>query len=302
MNAAYLLIVVACGVLRTDGPARKPEKACQASLPGIVEPIRTADLSVMHDGVVASVVVEEGEKVEKGQLLLHLRDEVVASLVKAKEVATNLEAESAIAKAELRLARNEYDRASKIRKLSAASQVEVERAKTKAIVAEANVAQIKRDIQQKKCELQLEQARLQAHRLTAPFQGTIVRVNCEMGQAAKHGEPVMRLVDLRALRVSLHLPWAWRQHVQRGMMVNLTSTDFKADRIQAKVLTTDQILDPASKTFRCVLRIENSDLSLPSGFSVGLSKQNLLTASQLSRKNKLKQDGGRDAEITRKPE
>lgn len=188
---------------------------------GKVVPVRSAAVSFTTSGVVAKVLVKEGEWVEAGQVLARLestRQTVMVAQAEAQlERATaRLQELQAGARAEeLAAAQAALDRAK-----AHLSRVKVAGPPVDIAIAEADVksAQAQYDllkagarpetIAAAKAELAaakaaLEQARLELAEteLTAPFAGEVAALRLNPGEYVSAGSPVLRIVDTSAWQI-----------------------------------------------------------------------------------------------------
>ncbi|HRF49003.1 MAG TPA: efflux RND transporter periplasmic adaptor subunit [Anaerolineales bacterium] len=154
----------------TPTPTRIAEDAAAViSAEGRVVPVRDAQLAFQTGGVVSDVLVEEGDVVEAGDLLVTLDtaerqaavDQALAALDAARAQRDLLPDEAEDAQEDL---------------------------------ADAQIAQAE-------AALALARATLAQAELTAPFAGTITAVALELGEVAAPGVPVVVVADLTSWRV-----------------------------------------------------------------------------------------------------
>src|SRR5690606_39161367 len=140
-----------------------------------------AALSTAESGRVRRVHVVEGAAVKRGQLLLELDDGLVrAELVEARaskeEVAV-----------QLKQATREAERYRNLQREAVVSAVEADRE-----VDEAN--RLVAVGQEAEATIKTRSERVQRHRITAPFDGTVARRLVDPGDHLAAGEPALQLV------------------------------------------------------------------------------------------------------------
>ena len=268
LQPTKMVTLVALLCCETVAVCAAPDEQMTVSLPGVVQPLRSVDVSLVQEGIIAAVEVKEGMTVHKGQILAKLDDSVAMSLVQLREVAADQDAEQVIADVELLQARRNLERTQRIGNQHAASKVDVERAQAAVKLATARAARAMQTAAQRRIELNLERKRLEQYHLKAPFDGQILRVHIQPGQTAQPGEPMIKVADLSRLRVVLHIAWGWRDHIKVGQRVRLNAIAPVASSVVAEVVSTEPVLDTATGTYRCVFEIDNSKLELPAGFAV----------------------------------
>jgi HlyD family secretion protein len=210
-----------------------------------VVPVRSAALSFALDGTVADLLVNEGDRVEAGQVLARLDDRQQAGAV------TQAEAEVRQAQAQLDElkagARPEQIQAAQAALDGAMAQEELAKAGSGENSREAAIANA--GVQRATAELALlqagarpetiagaeadvalasaalEQARLaQAQtELRAPFAGTIASLDFTLGQNVAAGAPLVQLADLTAWRIETgNLSELQVVHIRDGAAATIT--------------------------------------------------------------------------------
>jgi HlyD family secretion protein len=202
------------------------------SAEGVLVPIRDAALAFRLTGRVAEVLVAEGDRVEAGQPLLRLESAELRAAVAQAEAGVD-QALAAIAQtaAAADAAAAGLERAIAVDAEAAAalslveeaqpddpttvSELQLEQAEARLAQASAGVNQAEALVAQAQAALDLARAGLEAARaaqaaaeaqlaqatLTAPFAGTVARVNLEMGELATPAVPAIILADLSRWQV-----------------------------------------------------------------------------------------------------
>jgi len=130
---------------------------------------------------VAAVNVEVGDHVRKGQELVQLSEDLLASDVASKRA--NLEQ----AQASLENAESAYRRATSLSGSGALSQSDLDKLRSEELAAKARV-------EVSKAELQASDLRLRHTRVTAPDDGVISARNINVNQVAQVGTEMLRLL------------------------------------------------------------------------------------------------------------
>lgn len=173
-------------VSRTEIPTR-------VELQGSVEAERTAAIAARVMATVTAVHVRAGERVERGQLLLSI-DPATAEGQLAQARGALAQAQAAVALAERNAARFEA-----LAEDDAASDLEVEMARTQFEQARGAVAQAEGAVQ--------AAASIAADsRVMAPFAGRVARRLVEVGDLAAPGRPLMIVESESGRRLALSIP------------------------------------------------------------------------------------------------
>jgi RND family efflux transporter MFP subunit len=260
-----VLALAACAIAQsTDGPWRPSD------LQGVVNPSKQVTLTAPLDGVLSDLLVEEGQDVAADEPIARMDD----GLQKAAVELATLRAEGAaeIRKAKLALEEAEIlvERYTEAFNQDAASEWEVRRTKLQRDQAQAQLDALGEEQAMAKSNLNLELERLKRFTINAPFAGRVVRKAVEPGATLARSDAVAILVALDPLEAQLHLPAELYGKLSVGDSLRLAASTPIDRELTAKVKTIDAIIDPASRTFRCVLTIENPGSKMPAGFTAVL--------------------------------
>ncbi|MFK7820927.1 MAG: efflux RND transporter periplasmic adaptor subunit [Planctomycetaceae bacterium] len=236
-------------------------------LPGISEPAQRVELLAPIDGILAEISVREGQFVRAGQVLARFDDAMAQANVRVAEAAAG-PAEVNLAHVDLRLAEAELGRLLSVPDRRALAEVELDRAKAAVDRAKADVERARQANRQAKHTLEVEQQRLQQLYLKAPFDGVVVRISTQQGSSLVRTLPIITIANLSKLRVELFAELRHFNTLTPGDQYILNASAPIDEPIPARLLSREPVIDPATKTFRCVFEIENSSGRLPAGFTV----------------------------------
>lgn len=208
---------------------------------GLVRPNRQVTLNPSLVAKVQEIFADESQAVKAGTLLVQL-DAAVQEAVVAH-------AEAAWQQAKLVLESTRH-----MHTAAAATNFEARRAELEAEQAAAT--------------LRLERERLALYALKAPFDGTVLRILAREGSTVGEDKEVIAFAELDPLIAEFQLPASMWREIAVGAPYRLYAGAPVESEITAYCQTRDPAIDPASGTFRCVLRIENPAAKLPSGFPI----------------------------------
>jgi len=240
------------------------------TLYGLTRPGREVVLSAPFEGVLMDLYVDEGQTVAKGELLGTMDDRVAKAAVASAGAKAQADADVAYARLELSLAELLLKRTKESHASKAASPHELDEARIRRDQAAASLKSAEQAKRIAERNLTLEQTRLENHRIRAPFAGRVTRVYTDSGATIATSDDVLKLVSLRTLHAELFLPVELYGVLQAGESCSLTASEPVSGAIEATLLTAEPIIDPATRTFRCVFEIHNPDENLPAGFTVQL--------------------------------
>lgn len=244
------------------GPAAA--NAATQPLGCLIEPFQVAEVGSPVIGVIASLHVERGDVVRRGQPLAELRADVERASVSvaASRAAGNAEVEAAAANA--LLARQKLTRSEDLVARQFLSPQALDQARAEARVADERLAQTREARRTAEREHALAQAQLGLRTIRAPSDGVIADRYLAVGERVEE-KPMFRVAVVDPLRVEVVLPAALFGSLAPGAMVSVTPELPGAAPRDARVSVVDKLVDGASNTFRVRLTLPNPGGKLPAG-------------------------------------
>ncbi|MBN2295030.1 MAG: efflux RND transporter periplasmic adaptor subunit [Pirellulales bacterium] len=237
---------------------------------GIARPSQRATISAPMQGVLVQVPVKGGDHVKKGQILAVMDNRIAKAAVNTARVAADRTAEIDRARHALALARSFLARHVALKDAQAGAEFELEQARSQRDQAEAILASALEARQQARRNLELEEVRLESHNIRAPFDGQIVCVEATVGTMLTPKDDLLTIVCLDSLEAKLYLPLEEFGRLKKGNYYSLWAFEPVNHPVRARLTFASPMIDPASKTFRCVFTIDNKKRQLPAGFGVCL--------------------------------
>ncbi|WP_161958648.1 efflux RND transporter periplasmic adaptor subunit [Ferruginivarius sediminum] len=197
-------------------------------------------------GRIVDIRFEEGEPVEKGQLLFKLDDSVY-------------QAELADAEARLELARRNMQRARELFKKGAGTA--------------RNLDQAESEFQTATAAVELAKARLTKTTIEAPFAGIAGLRKVSMGDYVTAGQDMVNIEDIDPLKVDFSIPERYLGALKIEQTVRVTADAFPGDTFQGKVYATDPQIDTGGRSIRVRALIPNDDRMLRPGLFVRVRLQ-----------------------------
>ncbi|MFO7808776.1 efflux RND transporter periplasmic adaptor subunit [Guyparkeria sp.] len=206
------------------------------SLDGTVSSLHTAELSVEIAGMVDAVQVETGDRVTAGMPLFELDDDLERLSV------TSLEAERREAVAAREEAARRLEEARSVGAGRNIPETEVQARTSALLQSEARVARLT-------ANLKSGRARLDRHRLVAPFDGVVTERNAERGEWVAPGEGLVQLVDRDALRLDYPVPQRYYPLLGENAVLDYRVDGSSMDWRSAQIATVVPVTDSTSRTF-----------------------------------------------------
>lgn len=224
-------------------------------LTGTVTAIRSARLSVATSGLVATLQVDAGSRVEAGQLLLEL-DPELAQLQLDSATAQVEQANTALQDARRRLAE--------------ARTLIPQRSIAESVVRdiEAEVAGDEAALHQAQAEAGYRRGILQRHQLRAPFDGVVSEKLTELGEWIDPGQPVLGLVALEDVRLDFPVSEDYLADIRPDTPLTFSLSANPDQVFEGSVDTVVPITDPGARTFLLRVLAQNPNQRLLPGMSV----------------------------------
>lgn len=236
-------------------------------------------------GKVAQIAVKPGDRIDKGQLLIELKDTEGKSLVKLYEVRAASDLAARSAEATLRLAQVEYKANHELFENGAASPIEVERSEIRVEQAEL---ELKMTLQQgEEAILQLNQARSRHEQyiLRAPTDGIVDFIAVEEGELVETLSPILRLVVIDPLWIDAAVPTDQTLDLKIGDTVQVRiDLPGHSEPVVGKIIHMAEVADAASNTRLVRVEVPNPKL-LPAGAQATLDFDTRTASASATRLN-----------------
>ncbi|MBR6952790.1 MAG: efflux RND transporter periplasmic adaptor subunit, partial [Campylobacter sp.] len=184
------------------------------------------DVGAQVSGQIKKLYVGVGDVVKKGDMIAEI-DSVKQENEISRQKAQLLIHEANLAATEIsaKNAKVKYNRELNLYNKKATSLEAVENAKNTAALQEANLKQIKAQIEQTKLALNTAETDLGYTKITAPIDGTIVSVPVEEGKTinANQSTPtIVKIADLTKMEIKMEVAEGDISKIKKGMKVEYT--------------------------------------------------------------------------------
>ncbi len=285
--AAIALVVAAVLILRSGGDADAPQYRTEAavrgglvvtvSATGNLQPTNQVDVGSELSGIVDQVLVDDNDRVTRGQVLAQLdlsklRDAVErsrASLAAAE--AQVLQAQATVAEARAELAR--YQQVAELSGGKVPSRSEMDSAEARMKRAQADEASARASVTQTRASLHSDETNLQKASIRSPIDGIVLARAVEPGQtvAAAFQAPVLfRLAeDLAQMELQVDVDEADVGQVQVGQGATFTVDAWPGRRYTAVITRVGYGAQEKDGviSYGAILAVSNDDLSLRPGMT-----------------------------------
>jgi len=237
-------VPVRTAAVEEAGGAAGPVAVLNAS--GYVTARREATVSSKITGKVVEVLIEEGMKVEQGQILARL-DDSQARLSVALAEASLAAAEKSVPETEARLteARLRQRRSADLERQGVSSQAELDAVDAEVDAYAAQLETQRARVEVARRELALARQNLEDTVIRAPFAGVAISKNAQPGEMISPMSAggftrtgISTIVDMTSLEVEVDVNEAYIQRVAPGQKALATLDAYPEAPIPAHVITT----------------------------------------------------------------
>lgn len=290
VGAVLILLVIAVGVWLLLGsdededaaryttvPVTRGELVVRVSATGNLQPTNQVEVGSELSGIVDRVLVDENDRVKRGQVLARLdvsklRDTVTRSRANlAAAEAQVLQAQATVAEARATQAR--FRQVAELSGGKVPSKSELDTAEANLKRAEANEASARAAVVQARATLQSDETNLAKASIRSPIDGVVLARKVEPGQtvAASFQAPVLFTLaeDLARMELQVDVDEADVGQVEVGQKATFT-VDAWPGRLYDAVITRvgygSQVKEGVV-SYLTVLEVDNDDLSLRPGMT-----------------------------------
>ncbi|HYV48926.1 MAG TPA: efflux RND transporter periplasmic adaptor subunit [Myxococcaceae bacterium] len=232
-------------VLIQVAPASRGDLTEKLALTGNIRPRNEVDVFPKLGGRIESLGADVGDKVKAGQLLASIEHKEIAWQARAAEAA------SRIAHANLDGAKQDMDRVNMLFQGGSATQAQVDGAKLKVTMAEAQVAQA--EAAQGLAEQNLDNARI-----TTPISGTVTRRPVNVGNQVGPQSALFTVQDIQALKLESSVDASVFGRLSKGQEVAVTVDAFPGQVFKGELALLAPALDPTTRRAACEIQIDNA--------------------------------------------
>ncbi|HXI09971.1 MAG TPA: efflux RND transporter periplasmic adaptor subunit [Thermodesulfobacteriota bacterium] len=241
-------------------PVRPVGVTGSAEMTGTVKARTISNVASKVMGAVTSIVVREGDRVKKGELLLTIDDGDLREKVRAAEAGRN-EAQKAMegAKENLRLQELTYERYKKLYEGKAVSEQEFDIVTTRLNGARFDVERAEEAV--KRAGAGVNEARVYRSyaRVVSPVNGVVAEKKVEVGSMASPGMPLIVIEDTSSFLLEANADERLSGKIKKGMKLQVT-VESLSKTFEGRVTEVLPSVDPASRTFLVKIGLKGDGL------------------------------------------
>ena len=223
---------------------------------GLIQAWKEININPSIGGQIDKIYVEEGERVEQGQLLAELDTRAV------RLQSEQAEAGVAVAEANYRDAKHNMDRMEHLKLESAVSEQLHEKVKLLYKSAEAQ-------LQQSRAVLKLAKHNVEASLMRAPFSGVVASKNAEVGDVINPmmvgfvpSSGILTLMDYSRIKIEVKVSERNMLRIKKDQSAQVEVAAYPGEVFHGLVSMVNQAADPLSKKFAVAVMLDNPGLQL----------------------------------------
>ncbi|MDF3980544.1 efflux RND transporter periplasmic adaptor subunit [Luteibacter sp. PPL201] len=261
-------------------PANAAEASAVLQATGYVTARRQATVSAQITGTLTQVLIEEGDRVSKGQVLARLEDNALRASLQAAQ-ANAAAAHATVAQGEAQLAQSlrDADRQEALVGRGLVSHQAAEQARTQASTYRAQLQTTRRQAGAADAQVGVAQVNLDYTVVRAPFDGVITDKAAQVGEivsplSAGGGftrTGVGTIVDMDSLEIDVDVNEAYIGRVQPSMPAEAVLDAYPDWTIPAHVIAIVPAADRGKATVKVRVALDNKDARIVPDMGVRVS-------------------------------
>jgi RND family efflux transporter MFP subunit len=217
--------------LRVEAKTVAPEKFEHFfAVNGALEAVQDAFISAETSGQIQVIHVQEGQRVQKGDLLVSLNSDITRNAV--AEVQNALE-----------LARTVFRKRQELWDKRIGAEIQYLEAKTTKESLENRLASL--------------QAQLALAQVKAPFSGIVDRIFKKAGELAVPGLQLMQLVNLNRMRVNAEVSETYLGRIRQGDRIEVTFPTYPGLSMETAISRIGQVVSAKNRTVLVQAELDN---------------------------------------------
>lgn len=222
------------------------------SISGTLSPEDEATVRAQVGGSIVEMLVDQGQRVTRGQLLARIDDSAVRDAYISSKSAVTTALNS------LGDARRNLQRSETLSKAGAIADRDLEQAKSTAIAAQSQLSDAE-------ARLANAEKQLSYTRILSPLDGVVSARTANAGDVVSTGGAIITVVNPASMRLEASVPADQLSSVRLGMAVDFSVNGYPTRRFTGRVTRINPVADPATRQVRIVVSIPNQGSTLVGG-------------------------------------
>jgi RND family efflux transporter MFP subunit len=209
----------------------------EISISGNIEGEKTVRLGFMVAGKINYIAANEGQRINKGQLVSSLEP-------------TNYAIGKEIADAQVGQIQDEYERLKIMHDRKS--------------ISESDFSKISYGLDQAKAQQKLHAKNLSDTKLYSPISGVLLKRNAEVGEITGTGTPLFVISDISTVKANAYIPESELHNIKIGQEATVLVSSLN-ETFKGKITEVGSAADPTSRAFTVKITIQNPKLLIRPG-------------------------------------
>jgi RND family efflux transporter MFP subunit len=250
-------------------PARQGNLPLHHRVSGVVRARSQVEIRPEITAVLAEVLVESGDAVEKGQPLVRLEPDLQRQALREGQASVQLAlAEAAAARARVSELEAQASRTRKLAEQAIVSALESETQEAQLAAAQASVRQATARSREARASLGARKSTLDKTVVRSPIAGRVGRRQHEVGMLVTPATVLFVVGDLSRVTIDLPITEKMLAQIKPGMPVEIGGAALGTDKITAQLSRLSPFLAAGSFTTTAEVDVDNADGRLLPGMFV----------------------------------
>ena len=242
------------------------------SISGITEPISDVTLSLSVPGILSNIVLREGARVKKGQMILELDKRVETLEVERRKLVweSKDELEGAAARAET--LKSLYESTLELfERTRSVSEEDLQKSELECKLAVFEHKRLRVAEERERIEYEMARENLRKRSLRSSIDGTVIKLFFDEGESCEEHQPIVQVVDTTKCRFVCNVEESLGRTLQKGMSVELEiriGTSFISK--EGRVTFVSPVVDPASGLLEAKVEFANDDGQVRPGVAASM--------------------------------
>jgi RND family efflux transporter MFP subunit len=260
MQRTVTKLVSWCALLAIAAPPCLGE-----SFEAFTEPYRRVAIPAPEIGVIAEILVREGDAVAEKQLLARLDDAVLQASLAVARAAKDATGTVRIAENEVTVREQQLQSYRELGAQGNASPRELQRAESEYQQSLAQLQIAREELEVRRLEFERVKAQIQHRLIESPLSGLVISIDKELGEFVSPTDAtILHIAELETLKSVFSIPLQSARTIHPGQSVNV-EVGYDLAPASAVIEFVSPVSDAQSGTVRVKLRIPNPDGKLQSG-------------------------------------
>lgn len=238
----------------------KTQRQNTLQMTGTIDAAERELITARAAGIIESINVDNGDRIEAGQILAEIDSQPYQSLVEVNEATLTQ------AQAQLNSTRSAWERMKPLYEAGAVSEQDYENTQAALTAAEA-------DVSAAAAALSIAQRDLGYTRVVSPLSGLIADRNIIRGQMVAQGTPLMEVQNLSAVDIYVTIGQSQLGSIKTGLPAEVRVDAFADQVFSGTVSSINPAANPQGRTFLVKIKAANPDDLLRAGMFASVTIQ-----------------------------